>query len=95
MKNLLKIIDDKKKKLDQAKPLPKDLSRNLKDWLRVELTYTSNAIEGNTLSRQQTAIVLDKGITVNGKSLKEHLEATNHAQALDYVYSLAKKKMTF
>jgi Fic family protein len=94
MKNLLKIIDDKKKKLDQAKPLPKDLSRNLKDWLRVELTYTSNAIEGNTLSRQQTAIVLDKGITVNGKSLKEHLEATNHAQALDYVYSLAKKNYT-
>ncbi len=55
------------------------------DWFRVELTYTSNAIEGNTLTRRETALVVEKGLTVGGKSLIEHLEATNHAHALDWV----------
>ncbi|MFH1280004.1 MAG: Fic family protein [Candidatus Beckwithbacteria bacterium] len=91
MKNILKSIDKKKKQLDKLKPLSKELANNLQNWLRVELTYTSNALEGNTLSRLQTALVLDKGITVDGKSLNEHLEITNHAQALDYIYTLAKK----
>lgn len=58
--------------------------RNLDDWFRVE-TYTSNAIEGNTLTRRETALVVEKGLTVGGKSLVEHLEATNHAHALDFV----------
>jgi len=55
------------------------------DWFRIELTYTSNAIEGNTLSRRETALVVEKGLTVGGKSLIEHLEAVNHAYALDWV----------
>ena len=59
--------------------------RNLYDWFRVELIYTSNAIEGNTLNRRETALVVEKGLTVGGKSLVEHLEASNHACALDWV----------
>ncbi len=76
---------DKKKQLDAFRPLPDALVRNLDDWFRVELTYTSNAIEGNTLTRRETALVVEKGLTVGGKSLTEHLEATNHAHALDWV----------
>jgi len=60
-------------------------------WYDVELTYTSNAIEGNTLSRSETAIVLEKGITVRGKPLKDHLEAIDHKEALDYVRRLARR----
>ncbi|WOE75151.1 Fic family protein [Alterisphingorhabdus coralli] len=75
----------KKKLLDDYRPLAPELVRNLDDWFRVELTYTSNAIEGNTLTRRETALVVDKGITVGGKSLVEHLETTNHARALDWV----------
>ena len=75
----------KKKRLDDFKPLPEALVRNLNDWFRVELTFTSNAIEGNTLNRRETALVVEKGITVGGKSLVEHLEATNHARALEWV----------
>ena len=82
----------KKQQLDQHRPLPDALMRNLEDWFRVELTYTSNAIEGNTLTRRETAMVVEKGITVGGKTLIEHLEATNHARALDWVRDQVKRK---
>lgn len=82
----------KKSALDALRPFPPALIRNLDEWFRVELTYTSNAIEGNTLSRRETAIVIEKGLTVGGKSLKEHLEATNHAKALDFIHRLVPKK---
>ena len=59
---------------DGLRSLPDVLVRNLEDWFRVELTYTSNAIEGNTLTRSETALVVEKGLTVGGKSLVEHLE---------------------
>lgn len=66
--------------------------KNLEQWFIVELTYTSNAIEGNTLTRKETAVVVEKGLTVSGKSLVEHLEATNHASALQKVLKLAQEK---
>ncbi len=82
----------KKRKLDKNLPLREELLRNLDEWFRIELTYTSNAIEGNTLTRQETALVVEKGITVGGKSLKEHLEATHHAKAYDWIKNLSKRK---
>ena len=82
----------KKKELDGYRPLPAALVRNLADWFRVELTYTSNAIEGNTLTRRETAAVIEKGLTVGGKSLREHLEATNHSRAIDAVNTLIRRK---
>ena len=85
----LERITEKKERLDRHRPLSPTLVRNLQEWFRVELTYTSNAIEGNTLTRSETALVVEKGITVKGKSLKEHLEAINHAGALDYVVAFA------
>ncbi|KKL20795.1 hypothetical protein LCGC14_2451900 [marine sediment metagenome] len=84
----------KKRKLDSKGPLPSELLHNLDEWFRIELTYSSNAIEGNTLTRQETALVVEKGITVGGKSLKEHLEATNHAKAIDWIKKLSKRKIT-
>ena len=88
----LKSIDAKKHALDRERPLPPDAVRNLDAWFRVELTYTSNALEGNTLSRRETAVVLEKGLTVGGKTLKEHLEATNHARAIDFVAKLVESR---
>ena len=85
-------LTDKKKRLDGFRPLPDTLVRNLDDWFRVELTYTSNAIEGNTLTRRETALVVEKGLTVGGKSLTEHLEAVNHAHALNWVKEQVKRK---
>ena len=85
-------LTNKKRALDGYRPLPPALVRNLDEWFRVELTYTSNAIEGNTLTRRETAVVIEKGLTVGGKSLREHLEATNHSRAIGAVYSLIKKR---
>ena len=82
-------LTKKKQQLDQHRPLPIELVRNLDEWFRIELTYTSNAIEGNTLTRQQTALVVEKGITVGGKSLIEHLEAKNHAIAFDHIKKIS------
>lgn len=84
--------ENKKSTLDSLKPLPKDLIKNLNEWFRVELTYTSNAIEGNTLTRQETAMVVEKGLSVDGKSIQELLEATNHAQAFDFINLLLENK---
>lgn len=92
MDNLLKKLTEKKQKLDSYRPLPAELVKNLDDWFKVELTYTSNAIEGNTLSRAETALVVEKGLTVEGKTLKEHLEAINHADALEFIKTLARGK---
>ncbi|MDO8497415.1 MAG: Fic family protein [bacterium] len=84
-------LHELKKRLDAHRPFPKEIIKNLDEWYKVELTYTSNAIEGNTLSRQETALVVEKGITVEGKSIVEHLEAINHAKAWDYIMSLKNK----
>lgn len=88
----LESLTKKKQQLDAYRPLPLEIVRNLDQWFRVELTYTSNAIEGNTLTRQETALVVEKGITIGGKSLTEHLEATNHARVLDWIYKQIDKK---
>src|SRR3990172_3148214 len=92
MDNKLKILTDKKQRLDAFRPLPPELVKNLDEWFKVELTYTSNAIEGNTLTRAETALIVEKGLTVQGKSLTEHLEATNHVEALEYIKTLVGKK---
>ncbi|OGQ33455.1 MAG: cell filamentation protein Fic [Deltaproteobacteria bacterium RIFCSPHIGHO2_12_FULL_43_9] len=81
-----------KAKLDALRPFGEGFARNMEDWFRIELTYTSNAIEGNTLSREETAEVVEKGLTVKSKSLREHLEAVNHSAAMNRVYEMAKRK---
>src|SRR5664279_5190322 len=92
MDDIYKKLRIKKQQLDTYKPLPSEIVSNLEEWFRVELTYTSNAIEGNTLTRQETALIVEKGITVEGKSVQEHLEAINHAEAFTYVQQLARDK---
>lgn len=86
-----KTLTIKKNKIDRHRPLSDALVRNLEEWFRVELTYTSNSIEGNTLTRRETALVVEKGLTVGGKTLVEHLEATNHAHAIDWVQAQVKR----
>src|SRR5689334_16580990 len=82
----------KKAQLDRYRPLPPDTVRRLNEDLRVFLTYHSNAIEGNTLSLRETQMVIDYGLTIGGHSLREYLEATNHAAAYSYMTSLAESR---
>ena len=60
--------------------------------LEIEYTYDSNRIEGNTLTLHETDMVVNKGITIAGKGLKEHLEAINHKEAIDFIKNIAQKK---
>lgn len=94
MDDKLKQLTKKKKQLDKLQPLPKELVANLEEWFKVELTYSSNAIEGNTLSRIETAEVIERGTSavISGKSLKDQLEAINHAKALEFINELAKQR---
>jgi Fic family protein len=85
---LLSKIAALKKQLDAARPFSLEIQDNLEKWFAVELTYASNAIEGNTLTRMETALVLDTGITIGGKPMKDHLEAINHQAALNYLKNL-------
>ena len=75
-------IAAKKAELDALRPLAPDALRTLERWLEVELTYTSTAIAGNTLTRSETAMVLETGVAVGGKPVRDHLDVLNYAQAL-------------
>ena len=82
----------KKAELDDLRPAAAKTLAALSSWFDVELTYSSNAIEGNTLTRMETALVLERGVeglTISGKPLKDHLEAVGHRDALDNVRALA------
>src|SRR5215472_5517745 len=85
-------ISRKKAQLDGYRPLPVDTLRRLNEDLRVFLTYHSNAIEGNSLSLQETQMVIDYGITIHGHPLREYLEATNHAEAYQFVTNLVERR---
>ncbi|MBN3841694.1 Fic family protein [Burkholderia sp. Ac-20349] len=90
---LLEAVDADKAKLDAARPLPPHTLASLREKLMLEWTYHSNAIEGNTLTLRETKVVLE-GITVGGKSLREHFEATNHRDAILYVEEIVGKQET-
>lgn len=81
-------IAAKKQRLDALRPLPAEALANLNHYYDIELTYTSNAIEGNTLSAVETTLVIEKGITIGGKPLKDHLEALDHYDAMLYIREL-------
>ncbi len=81
------LIDEKISKLKQARPLTKGELERLNEEFMIEFTYNSNAIEGNTLTLRETNLVL-KGVTIDKKPLKDHLEAIGHRQAYEYVCSL-------
>lgn len=87
-------IDALKAELDKRRPLTKGELKRLQEEFLVEYTYHSNAIEGNTLTLQETALVLE-GITIDKKPLKDHLEAIGHKDAFLYVQDLVKKQIPF
>ncbi|KKP80383.1 MAG: cell filamentation protein Fic [Candidatus Moranbacteria bacterium RIFOXYA12_FULL_35_19] len=87
-KKIQKRIDDKLKLLNSFRPLPSSAVKKLREQFEVEMTYNSNAIEGNSLTLKETYLVINEGITIKGKPLKDHLEAKSHKEALEYLYSL-------
>lgn len=85
----LERIHEKKRELDKKRPIPSYVLKSIKDSLSIEWTYNSNSIEGNTLTLQETKMVIEDGFTIKGKSLREHFEVVNHQEAIEFVESLA------
>lgn len=88
--DILQELDALKAKLTNARPLPVEALQKIKEALEMEYTYESNRIEGNTLTLQETALVVSEGVTIGGKSMREHLEAINHAQAVEFIKDIAR-----
>lgn len=86
------LLEEKLKNLNKLRPISPTLLMKLKERFEIEMTYNSNAIEGNTLTLKETYWVIQQGITVKGKPLKDHLEAKNHKEALDYLYEMIEFK---
>ena len=82
-------LDMLKTRLDSLRPLPPEAVKNLRDDMVLRYTYHSNAIEGNTLTLQETKVVLEDGLTIGGRSMHEHLEAVNHREAIVFLEELA------
>src|SRR3989338_7050411 len=85
---LRKRLDEKLAKLNALRPLDPAQIEKLREQLEVEMTYNSNAIEGNSLTLRETFLVLEEGMTIKGKPLKDHLEVKDHKEALDFLYDL-------
>ena len=90
--DIFKEIDSLQQEINSYRPLSADFFKQLKEYYKIGLTFTSNALEGNTLTESETKIILEEGITIGGKSLKDHFEAIGHAEAYDYLYTLVGNK---
>ena len=93
---LLERIERKKSQLDALRPLPAAVVNRLREQILVEWIYNSNAIEGSTVTLQETRLILETGLTIGGKTLREHFEVTNHRDAILYVEQLVadREKLT-
>ena len=83
---------EKRDLLHKSRPLPAIALQKIKDALSVEWTYNSNSIEGNSMTLQETYMILNDGMTVKGKPLREHFEVNNHHKALDFLYEIVAQK---
>ncbi len=89
---LLQKADSYKQKISSARPLAKEELKSLDNYFRIGFTYSSNALEGNTLTISETKILLEDGLTVGGRPLKDCYEAVGHGAAYDFMLSLARQQ---
>ena len=89
---MLKQIDELKKIIDTNRPICPELMATIAQKFREDWTYNTNAIEGNTMTLQETTFFLREGLTVQGRTLKEHLEMKNHSEAVLYLQEAIKER---
>ncbi|MGL5435944.1 MAG: Fic family protein [Lachnospiraceae bacterium] len=92
LQELLQKADSYKEKISSARPLEKEELKSLDNYFRIGFTYSSNALEGNALTISETKILLEDGITVAGKPLKDCYEAVGHGDAYDFMLDLARQQ---
>lgn len=89
MKDLFKKIDRLKTKIDGHRPMNSHMVKQLREYFRIGMTYSSNSLEGNSLTETETKIVIEDGITIGGKPVKDHLEVLGHSEAYDLLFRLS------
>lgn len=92
MEDKIKLLENLKDELQKLKPLTETETKRLQEDFTIEYTYNTNAIEGNTITLDETRQVIIDGLTIGGKSVKEHLEIIGHKEAFDYIVELGKDK---
>ena len=90
--DLIQKIDSYKAAIDKQRPFEGELLKQLRDYYRIGLTWSSNAIEGNTLTISETKVVLEEGLTVGGRPLRDFYETVGHGEAYDFMFSLMQQK---
>jgi len=86
-------ILEKKRRLDAHRPLTSSAVREVQREMEVEYIFNSNAIEGNTIKLRETQLILERGLTIQGKSLREHLEVRNHPPAIRYLEKMTRRAL--
>ena len=89
MKDLFKKIDRLKAQIDGHRPMNSHMVKQLREYFRIGMTYSSNSLEGNSLTETETKIVIEDGITIGGKPVKDHLEVLGHSEAYDLLFRLS------
>ena len=88
--NIFLEIDKLAKEINSHRPFDNYTQQQIKEYYRIGLTYSSNALEGNSLTESETKIVLEEGLTAGGKPLKDHLETLGHSDAYSFMYDFTK-----
>ncbi|WP_328812056.1 Fic family protein [Paradesulfitobacterium ferrireducens] len=89
--DLYKLLDLYQAQINERRPFQGELLKQLKAYYRIGLTWSSNALEGNTLTESETKVLLEDGLTVGGKPLRYTFEALGHAKAYDFMFTLLKR----
>ena len=85
-------IDFYQNTINELRPFEGEMLKQIKDFYRVGLTWTSNALEGNSLTESETKVLIEDGLTVGGRPLRDMFEAVDHAKAYDYMFTLIRNK---
>jgi Fic family protein len=89
---VLKKLDALKTKIADHRPLDAHMLKQVREYFRIGMAYSSNALEGNSLTETETKIVIEEGMTIGGKPVRDHLEALGHSEAYDLLFRLAKSQ---
>ena len=89
---LLQTAEQLRDRVIALRPFPEETLKSLREYYRIGLTYSSNALEGNSLTESETKVVIEDGLTIEGKPLRDMYEAVGHAHAYDYIHTLSASK---
>ena len=89
---ILNKIDLFQKEVNALRPFEGEMLEQIKEYYRIGLTWTSNALEGNSLTESETKVLLEDGLTIGGKPLRDVYEAVDHAKAYDFMFTLMKSR---